>query len=113
MSASSDPTVSMEMFARAIHERVQFLEELVTVLADGGTANDVLRKIIVWLDGWDMLGAWDRDQLVAAWEATGGEGDLPVVDLTGGGFGLTIATETWGFWCGGGAPETCHTPLTQ
>lgn len=74
-----------KMYVQAIERHHAAYDDLLAVIAGGGQTIDVVRAIIQHLDGLDVLGDWDLDDLRSAWAAAGGEHDkFPVVTLVFG-----------------------------
>ena len=79
----SDNDLHLRMYLRAVERHHEMNDAILTRIAEGGDAGDVVSEIVAWLDGMDVLGDWDGDLIRRAWLAAGRpEDDFPVTLLT-------------------------------
>ena len=79
----TDDDLHFRMYLRAIERHYAMTDAVLTRIAEGGDAGDVVSEIVSWLDGMDVLGDSDIDLIRRAWLAAGRpEADFPVVTLT-------------------------------
>lgn len=80
--SAADSDRWQRMYLRAIERHNENLDAILNVVALGGDLKNVVRCVVDWLDGMDVLADSDHDLLRRAWVAAGGTlDDFPVTGV--------------------------------